>query len=94
MVYHIIRESDNHELGLVDNVVYIEFNKNGDFTISDEVNAIGVAYMGIAYNLSGHSEIEKAETVYIVKDEMSSVLTGMATYAELAAAIREGVDRV
>lgn len=94
MVYHIVKEADGKELGLVDSVVYIKFNTTGDLTLATEADAIGVAYMGVAYNLSGHSDIKDAETVYVVKDEMSSILTGMATYAELAAAIREGVDKV
>lgn len=94
MVYHIVRESDGVEIGLADNIVYIEYNTTGDLTMSTESNAIGIAYMGVPYNLVGHSNIEGADTVHIVKDEISSIMAGLASYNELAAAIREGVNNV
>jgi hypothetical protein len=93
MVYHIIRE-DGSELGLTDNVVYIQKNEHGGYTPATEAEAIGIAYMGVPYNLDTNDEIEGAEHVHIVKDETSSIISDMVSYSELAAAIREGVNQV
>ena len=46
------------------------------------------------YNLVGFEEIEGADTVVVSKIDAGEVMKEMASYSELAAAIREGVNQV
>lgn len=92
-MYRIIKV-DGTELGLTDSVNYIRILDNGAFTITTEENAIGVAFDSVPYNLIGHDEIEGAETVIVCKVDTGKIIEETASYAELATAIREGVNEV
>lgn len=92
-MYRIIRD-DGVELGITDSVLFITIADNGCFVPTTEENAIGVAFKSVAYNLVGHTEISGAETVLVAHSDVGDVIAEMATYAEMAAAIREGVNAV
>lgn len=93
-MYRIIRVSDGAEIGVTDDLVFIRYGNSGCFVPTEHDLAIGVAYGGVAYNLVGFSEIEDAETVVVSKFDTAEIVKEMASYSELAAAIREGVNQV
>lgn len=98
-MYKIIK-MDGTELGLTDSVQYIKVNENGSYSPAMEkdafgvayIDAVGVAYRGVVYNLDGHNEIPDAETVVITEIDAGDVLEQYATYDALAAAYAEGVQ--
>ena len=92
-MYRIIK-IDGTELGVTDSVNYIKISDNGCFTNATAENAIGVAFDSVAYNMAGHDEIEGAETVVVSKVDSGKFIQETASYAELASAIREGVNEV
>lgn len=92
-MYRIIK-IDGTELGLVDTVTYIKRGSSGDYTIASEQDAIGVSYNSTPYNLVGHDEIDDADTVVLSYVDAGKIIQEAASYAELAAAIREGVNSV
>ena len=92
-MYRIIK-IDGTELGVTDSVNYIKIGESGSFTIATEEDAIGVAFDSVAYNLAEHNEIEGAETVVVSKVDGGKIIQETASYAELASAIREGVNEV
>ena len=63
-MYRIIM-ANGIDIALVDSVDYIKYNRCGSFCPAKESDAIGVAVAGTPYNLSGHSDIEGAETVLV-----------------------------
>ena len=85
---------DGVELGLTESVNYIKILDNGAFTITTKKEAIGVAFDNIPYNLIGHDDIEGAETVFIHEVDSGKEIQEKASYAELALAIREGVNEI
>lgn len=89
-----IYKIDGTELGITDSVNYIKIGESGSFTIATEKDAIGVAFDSVAYNLEGHDEIDDAETVVVSKVDGGKIIQESASYAELASAIREGVNEV
>lgn len=92
-MYRIIK-IDGTELGITDSVNYIKIGTSGSFTTATEHDAIGVAFQSIAYNLLGHDEITDAETVIVSKTDAGELIKELASYTEMAAAIREGVNAV
>lgn len=92
-MYRVIK-IDGTELGIVDSVTYIKFGSSGDYTVATEQDAIGVAFDSVPYNLVGHDEISEADTVVVSYVDAGKVIQEAASYAELAAAIREGVNSV
>lgn len=92
-MYRIIK-IDGTELGITDSVNYIKICESGSFTTATEQNAIGVAFQNIAYNLLGHDEIADAETIIVSKTDAGEIIKELASYTEMAAAIREGVNAV
>ena len=64
-MYRITNINTGANLGAVDKVVYIKIGESGDFAPTTEDEAIGVALNGVAYNLTGHEEIEGADTVVV-----------------------------
>lgn len=92
-MYRIIRD-DGVELGITDSVLFINIADNGCFVPASEEEAIGVAFRSVAYNLIGHSEIAGAETVLVSHTDAGELIGELASYTELAAAIREGVNEV
>lgn len=92
-MYHVIK-MDSTDLGMTDSINYIRISENGCFIPTDQDHAIGVAVDGVAYNLIGHNEIEGADTVVVSEIDAGKVMKEMASYSELAAAIREGVNQV
>lgn len=85
---------DGTELGVTDSVNYIKIDVSGSFTTANAEDAIGVAFNSVAYNLVGHSMIEGAETVVVSRVDAGTMISELASYTELAAAIREGVNEV
>lgn len=85
---------DGTELGITDSVNYIKIGEGGCFTNATPQDAVGVAFDGVAYNLLDHAEISDADTVIVSQVDAGNVISGMASYMELAAAIREGVNQV
>ena len=92
-MYRIIK-IDGTELGLVDSVNYIKRGSSGDYPIANEQDATGVSYNSTPYNLVGHDEIDDADTVVLSYVDAGKIIQEAASYAELAAAIREGVNSV
>lgn len=92
-MYHVIK-MDSTDLGMTDSINYIRISENGCFIPTDQDHAIGVVVDGVAYNLIGHNEIEGADTVVVSEIDAGKVMKEMASYSELAAAIREGVNQV
>lgn len=93
-MYRIIKVSDGTEIGVTDAVEFIRYGNSGCFVPASQENAIGVAYNGVPYNLVGSNEIEGADTVVVSKIDAAEIMKEMASYSELAAAIREGVNEV
>lgn len=93
-MYRIIKVSDGTEIGVADTVEFIRYGKSGCFVPATQEEAIGVAYNCVPYNLVGFEEIEGADTVVVSKIDAGEVMKEMASYSELAAAIREGVNQV
>lgn len=93
-MYRIIKVSDGTEVGVTDSAVFIRYGNSGCFVPTDQNHAIGVAFNGTVYNLVGFDDIDGAETVVVSKVDSGEVLKEMASYSELAAAIREGVNEV
>lgn len=92
-MYRIIK-IDGTELGITDSVNYIMIGDSGCFTPATPKTAIGVAFNSTPYNLVGHNEIEGAETVVVSHTDAGRIIGGLASYTEMAAAIREGVNAV
>lgn len=92
-MYRIIK-IDGTELGITDSVTYIKISRNGSYINATEKDAIGVAFKSEPYNLIGHEDIEGADTVVVSRIDTGDVMKEMASYSELANAIREGVNQV
>jgi len=92
-MYRIIK-IDGTELGITDTVNYIKIGASGSYAPTEKKTAIGVAFQSVPYNLAGHSEIEGADTVIVSQVDSGAIIQEAASYAELAAAIREGVNEV
>lgn len=92
-MYRIIK-IDGTELGITDSVNYIKIGASGCYAAAAKEEAIGVAYNSVPYNLVGHAEIEGADTVVVSAVDAGQIIQETATYAELATAIREGVNEV
>lgn len=98
-MYKIIK-LDGTEIGLTDSVQYIKVNENGNYSPAMEkdafgvpcLDAVGVAFRGVVYNLAGHDEIPDAGTVIITEVDAAVVLENYATFDDLAAAYSEGVQ--
>ena len=86
-MYRIIK-IDGTELGITDSVNYIKIGASGSFTAATEIDAIGVAFQSVAYNLVGHEEIADAETVVISKidsgEEIKEHQTAIASLIQTA----------
>ena len=67
-------------IALVDKPNWVRVLNNGAYGLCEYADAEGVAINGTVYNLAGF--------------DIGTVLNEMASYAELAAAIREGVNAV
>lgn len=93
-MYRITNVNTGVDLGAVDKVVYIKIGESGDFTPAKENEAVGVALDSVPYNLVGHEEINGADTVVVSEFDGAKAIQEMASYAELAKAIREGVNEV
>lgn len=92
-MYRIIK-IDGTELGITDSVNYIKIGKNGCYVPTAVHDAVGVAYQSVPYNLVGHDAIADAETVVVSAVDGGQIIQEAASYAELASAIREGVNEV
>lgn len=92
-MYRIIK-IDGTELGITDSVTYIKISESGSYVNATEENAIGVAFNSEPYNLIGHDDIDGVDTVVVSKIDGGQLVKEMASYAELASAIREGVNSV
>lgn len=62
-MYKILSET-NEVMGYVDKPNYIKIAENGDILPAAPVEAVGLNYQGVLYNLLGHSDIEGASTAY------------------------------
>lgn len=90
-MYKIIK-TDGTELGLTDSVQYIKVNENGSYSPAMQkdafgvayIDAVGVAYRGIVYNLVGHEEIQGADTVVVSEIDGGKIIVTLNE--ELAAA--------
>lgn len=92
-MYRIIK-IDGTELGITDSVTYIKISESGSYVNATEEDAIGVAFNSEPYNLIGHDDIDGVDTVVVSKIDGGQLVKEMASYAELASAIREGVNSV
>lgn len=93
-MYRIISVNTGDEIGIVDTVTYIKVGSSGDYATATKDTATGVAVNSVAYDLMGHDEIGGADTVIVSEFDSGTLMAEMASYAELAAAIREGVNEV
>ena len=87
-MYRIIKVSDGVELGITEAVNYIKIGGSGSFTTAEKGDAIGVAFESTAYNLAGHEEIEKTETVVVAETD------GGATVSRQQTAINEMIQTI
>lgn len=62
-MYKILSDT-NELLGYVEKPNYIKYNKTHDFVPAVPVEAIGINFKGVVYNLLGHHDIEGADTCY------------------------------
>ena len=62
-MYKILTDT-NQVMGYVDKPNYIKIAENGDILPAEPVEAVGLNYQGVLYNLLGHSDIEGASTAY------------------------------
>lgn len=62
-MYKILSDT-NQVMGYVDKPNYIKIAENGDILPAAPVEAVGLTYQGVVYNLLGHSDIEGASTAY------------------------------
>lgn len=62
-MYKILSDT-NVLLGYTEKPNYIKYNNKHDLIPSSPVEAIGLNFQGVVYNLLGHYDIENAETVY------------------------------
>ena len=75
-MYRIIN-TNGLTIGMTDSVNYIKFGNSGCYTIASEAEAIGVAYKSVPYNLIGHNEIEGADTVVVIKEDVGFYIMEM-----------------
>lgn len=92
-MYKVIKD-DGTVLGLTDTEPYIKISNSGCFIFCPQSEAIGAAFDSTAYNLAGHEDIAGAETVYVTEVDSGKAIDERASYAELAAAIKEGVNSI
>ena len=62
-MYKILSDT-NQVMGYTDKPNYIKIAENGDILPAEPVEAVGLNYQGVLYNLLGHSDIEGASTAY------------------------------
>ena len=62
-MYKILSDK-NELLGYTEKPKYIKYNSKHDLIPSSPVEAIGLNFKGVVYNLLGHHDIENAETAY------------------------------
>ena len=62
-MYRILSDT-NVLLGYTEKPNYIKYNSKHDLIPSNPVEAIGLNFKGVVYNLLGHHDIENAETAY------------------------------
>ena len=74
-MYRITR-TDGVVLGIVEKVNYIKISENGSFTPAEQSDAVGVAYLGTAYNLAEKADIPNADAVVVT--EIDGGLAAMA----------------
>lgn len=83
----------NTMIALVDKPNWVRVLSNGVYGLCEYADAEGVAINGTVYNLTGF-DIGGVDEVSFKETDIGTVLNEMASYAELAAAIREGVNAV
>lgn len=75
-MYKILTDQ-NKLLGYADKPNYIKLSENGDILPAAPVEAVGLNFQGVVYNLPGHSEFESAPTAYasmVTDGEMVSMM--------------------
>lgn len=90
-MYKILTDQ-NKLLGYVSQPNYIK-KTTGGYTPCVPVEAVGLTYQGVVYNLLGHSEIEGAPTAYasmITETELLQILNSGTTSAVNAVNIMLG----
>lgn len=90
-MYKILTDQ-NKLLGYVSQPNYIKKTAGG-YTPCVPVEAVGLTYQGVVYNLLGHSEIEGAPTAYasmITETELLQILNSGTTSAVNAVNIMLG----
>ena len=63
-MYKILSDT-NTLLGYTGKPNYIKYNSKHDLIPASPVDAIGLNFKGVVYNLLGHHDIENAETAYV-----------------------------
>lgn len=85
-MYKILSDT-NQVMGYVDKPNYIKIAENGDILPAAPVEAVGLNYQGVLYNLLGHSDIEGASTAYasmVTETELLTMLNLNAASVTLA----------
>lgn len=80
-MYKILSDT-NQVMGYVDKPNYIKIAENGDILPAAPVEAVGLNYQGVLYNLLGHSDIEGASTAYasmVTETELLQILNSGTT---------------
>lgn len=80
-------------IALVEKPNWVRVLNNGCYGLCEYEVAEGVSINGTVYNLAGF-DIGGVDEVSFKETDIGTVLNDMASYAELAAAIREGVNAV
>ena len=80
-MYKILTDT-NQVMGYTDKPNYIKIAENGDVLPAEPVEAVGLNYQGVLYNLLGHSDIEGASTAYasmVTETELLQILNSSTT---------------
>lgn len=80
-MYRIIT-TEGTELGLTDSVLFIKKSTDGTLIEASREDAIGLAYKGTAYNLPGHTEVERAKTAVAVQVSAAQIMQEQTVFAE------------
>lgn len=71
-MFRIINTNGGTEIGSTENPRFIKKSSAGCYIQTDEGNAQGVAYKGVAYNLHGRDGIGAEDTIMLIEFDAGS----------------------
>lgn len=90
-MYLLIRTADGVEIGAVERPQYIRKSAEGAYIETNEKDARGVAYLGVAYNLWNREPIGADETVMLVERDAGQT---MSDTQRAVAANSDAIDNI